>query len=147
MKKKEIAEKIVKSIDSSLYLGLREVPNRGQFLITGAQVGEMDFERYIGYCVQVRLGVGAFGTNQYFLRHPDGVLRTHENQSFFAMTDAQEALARAIFEVLPEDEDYEGGYALHEGREERIGYIIDDPTLERSQATCAFAITITSGGD
>jgi hypothetical protein len=46
------------------------------------------------------------GSNQVFLRHFDGKLQVHENQSFYAMTEEQENEVRESFESLPEDEEY-----------------------------------------
>ncbi|MGR6773625.1 plasmid protein [Pectobacterium brasiliense] len=95
---------------------------QGQFVVTGPNFQGDDM--HVGYCVQVRKGVGQFGSDIVFLRHSSGSLVAHENQCYGAMNAEQEGLARSVFEVLPEDEEYELGYSdcdkVHE-----IGFVIE----------------------
>lgn len=113
---------------------------RGQFVMTGMQMSS-SLEKYVGFCVQVRRGSGQFKSDMVFLRHYDGRLTTHENQSFFSLNEEQEKLAREIFQHLPEDEDYEHGYKCCDGIEE-IGFMIEDSKSKGSPAT-PFSIAIT----
>jgi hypothetical protein len=98
---------------------------QGMFVVTGLQVGERRPEKHIGFCIQVRVGRGQFGSDMVFLRHPDECLTTHENQFFYEMTPEQEALARPLFSHLPEDEDYSGGYRCCDKIHE-TGFIVEN---------------------
>lgn len=114
---------------------------QGCMVVTGAQVGTRDRERLLGYCVQIRKGRGQFGSDMVFLRHTDGSLVTHENQSFFLMTEEQELLAKPLFRELPEDEDYSHGYnCCNKVRE--VGFVIENSASVPTPDT-SFAITVT----
>jgi hypothetical protein len=104
----------------------------GQFVVTGLQAGGGTLKR-VGYCVQVRKRCGQYRSDMVFLRHHDGKLTTHENQSFYAMTAEQEALARSIFEVLPEDEDYTLGFSTDGVHE--VGFVIENSATPASPVT------------
>lgn len=121
-------------------------PQQGQMVLTGMQVGAAGAspEKRIGFCVQVRLGRGQFHSDMVFLRHPDGSLTTHENQSYYAMSPEQEALARTLFKVLPEDEDYAPGYICRDKIRE-VGFLIADSKSRPSPDT-PFSVTF-EGGD
>lgn len=121
-------------------------PVQGQFLVTGMQAGSRNSLDYIGYCVQIRKGCGQFGSDMYFLRRPDGGLTTHENQTFYAMTEEQEQLARTIFDVLPEDEDYSQGFKCCE-RILEIGFIIENSKSKASDVQDVVSLKITSGNE
>jgi len=101
-------------------------PEQGQFVGTGPMGYGLSL-RMVGYCVQVRLGRGGHGSHQVFLRHADGELVAHINQGFFALTPAQEVLARSIYEHAPEDEDYAGGYRCCDKIHE-VGFLIQKPS-------------------
>jgi hypothetical protein len=113
----------------------------GQFVMTAMQMSS-NLENYVGFCVQVRRRSGQFGSDMVFLRHYNGKLITHENQSFYSLNEEQEKLAREIFEHLPEDEDYSHGYKCFEGIEEK-GFMIEHSESKGTPDT-AFSITITS---
>ena len=114
-------------------------PAQGQFVVTGYQLGGASY-KMVGYCVQVRKNSGQFGSDMIFLRHFDGRLVTHENQSFYSLTEEQEILARSIFKVLPEEEDYSFGYKCCEGINE-VGFIIEKSATKGSPNT-PFTISI-----
>lgn len=111
-----------------------------QMVVVGAS-RDPDPEQGIGYCVQVRLGRGQFGSDMVFLRHPDDRLVTHENQGFWVMTPAQEALARPLFATQPEDEDCSHGYKCCGGVHEK-GFQVQDSVSSPTPDT-AFGITVT----
>lgn len=104
----------------------------GQFVVTGPQMGGGTIKR-VGYCVQVRRRCGQYRSDMVFLRHCDGKLTTHENQSFYALTAEQEALARSIFEVLPEEEDFSGSYSVNGVHE--TGFVIENSQTQGSPTT------------
>lgn len=116
-------KEILALTDYSLSMHSRGYPLQGQFVVTGPQM-RGDDESRVGFCVQVRKGRGAFASSVVFLRHPGGGLTIHENQSFFSLTDAQEALAREIFVELPENEDYSQGYTIANEFHE-LGFLIE----------------------
>ncbi|MEX3983781.1 hypothetical protein AB4Y45_32885 [Paraburkholderia sp. EG287A] len=114
---------------------------QGCMVVTGLQAGERNQERRLGFCVQIRKGRGQFRSDMVFLRHPDGRLVTHENQGFFLMTPEQEALARPLFEDLPEDEDFTHGY-LCCNKVKEVGFIVENSASEPAPDT-PFALTVT----
>jgi hypothetical protein len=91
----KMAEDIIKLKAASQYLSHGKLPTAGQYLITSMSMHDNYIEQ-IGYCVQVRLKSGAFGSNQYLIRHPNGSLICHENQSFYSMTPGQRGQIRMI---------------------------------------------------
>ena len=98
----------------------------GCLVVTGPQERAPNAERRLGYCVQVRLGRFGPDSDEIFLRQTDGSLVSYENQYFCRMTPEQEALARPLFAMLPESEDYAGGYSCVDEQHE-VGFIIAEP--------------------
>lgn len=138
-----LAGRIVSMVDYSRTL-YREPPRQGQFLVTGAQQGRRDALSKLGFCVQVRLGVGQFGSDIVFMRHAAGNLNTHENQSFIPMSEEQEALARQLFASHPEDEDYGLGYRCADGVHE-VGHIIESSASRAALNEVVVMVTVSSG--
>ena len=108
-------------------------PTPGKFYCTGMQQGNIHGEKgwikSVGYVVQVRLGVGAFGSHTVLMRHADGGLMCHENQSFYPIDEEKWLpLMKTVYPDMdmPEDEDYIKPYTLSTGQPE-IGKIIDKP--------------------
>lgn len=126
---------------SGLSSALIQKLTQGCMVVTGLQAGAREQERQLGFCVQIRKGRGQFSSDMVFLRHTDGKLITHENQGFFLMTPEQEALARPLFEDLPEDEDYSHGY-LCCNKVQEVGFIVENSASVPTPDT-PFAITIT----
>ncbi|QCT21812.1 plasmid protein [Jejubacter calystegiae] len=127
--------RIVESID---YLKMVDRPKQGQFVVTGPNFNGN--QGRVGYCVQIRVSVGQFGSDMVFLRHADGSLVIHENQCYIAMSEEQESLARSVFIVSPECEEYELGYSdclkVHE-----VGFIIEN-SKSRGTPDTPFTIAI-----
>lgn len=132
---------ILEQTDYDLFMGAMGHPKQGQFVTTGPQMGG-SLESRVGYCVQVRKGRGAYGSNVVFLRHPNGGLTTHENQSFFGLTPKQEALAREIFVELPEDENYSRGYSIQDEYHE-VGFLIEDASGDHPPAQSGSGVQLT----
>lgn len=124
------AKAIVEARDYNNMIGAMQYPAPGVYVITGPQVGNFHgaqgWHRHIGYVVQVRKKAGAFGSHMVLLRHPDGSLMRHENQSFYRMNEAWEARAKALFPagMTPEYEDYTQPYTLGDAYPE-FGPIIE----------------------
>ncbi|EBU5085886.1 plasmid protein [Salmonella enterica subsp. enterica] len=119
-------------------------PAQGQFVVTGPNF--KDDSARVGYCVQVRKHVGQFGSDMVFLRHVNGSLTVHENNCYIVMNAEQEALARSVFDVLPEDEEYDKGYRDCEKVHE-VGFVVEN-SASHGTPDIPFAITImtTKGG-
>lgn len=115
-----LLERIVGMTDRSRIIS-KSPAEPGTFVVTGMQQGSGNPFNIIGYTVQVREGVGQFGSDMVFLRHPRGNLNTHENQHFMRMSPEQEALARQLFKILPDEEDHTHPYKCCDGVEE-TGY-------------------------
>jgi len=123
-------KEIVDAYDYRLGI-LGQLPEIGEYLITGLQAGnlhgEKGWHKYIGYVVQIRKGIGCFGSNMILLRHPDGSLTPHENQLYYRMNDYWENKAKKLFKkgVVPESEDYTQPYTLG-GKYPATGKIIEN---------------------
>ncbi|EAM8673194.1 plasmid protein [Salmonella enterica] len=118
--------------------------SQGQFVVTGPNF--QGNHARVGYCVQIRKHVGQFGSDMVFLRHANGSLVVHENNCYCAMNKEQEELARAVFEVLPEDEDYELGYSDC-AKVLEVGFLIEKSQSRGTpDAPFSIAITKTTGG-
>jgi hypothetical protein len=124
------------------YMGQSTYPDYGEVVMSGRIQGKpYDFDHTIGYVVQIRKGRGQFGSDQYLVRHPTGVLATHENQSFWRVDSELSVDALSRFSPQPKDEGGDTEYKVAEGHPE-TGYIInltDDAPISR---TPAFGITI-----
>ncbi|WOY03089.1 plasmid protein [Dickeya fangzhongdai] len=138
MTKEYALARIIELNDFQRMIGLSCHPAQGQFVVTGPNFQGDDTR--VGYCVQVRKKVGQFGSDMVFLRHVNGSLTVHENQCYCAMNAEQEALARSVFEVLPEDEEHEQGYSDCEKVHE-IGFVIEH-SKSCGTPDVPFAITI-----
>ncbi|KWT95591.1 MULTISPECIES: hypothetical protein [unclassified Variovorax] len=123
------------------------IPGPGEFLVTGFQQGRRDALSRIGFCVQVRKGVGQFSSDIVFMRHAAGKLSTHENQSFIPMSPYQLKLARKLFagipeSNLPEDEDMTHGYRCQAGIHE-VGHIIENSASRAAPTAGVVLLNVT----
>ena len=119
-------------------------PKFGDTLLTGLIAGQKaSFERYIGYVVQIREKRGSFGSDQYFLRHPDGSIHVHENQSFFILTEEFSMKAQEFFETkISDNVDTESTeYTYMEGEPE-TGFIIPFKEGDKVSPSTSFCITV-----
>ena len=144
------AKEIVDNRDFENMVSTTKHPEPGEYVITGIQAGnlrgERGWQKYIGYVVQVRKKVGAFGSDIVLLRHPDGNLGQHENQNFFRMNDFWIKKAKALFPdgVAPKYEDYSQPYKLSNGYPETgkiIYYTENKPPRDDKPLT---KITVTN---
>ncbi len=135
----DVISDIVNSIDYQKMIGHDSNPAFGQFVVAGYNGGPA--ENRLGYCVQVRKKVGQFGSDIVFLRHANGALTAHENNCYVAVTDEQEAQARSVFKLLPDDEEPEKGYSDPAGVHE-TGFVIEDSASKASMGGPSVAITV-----
>jgi len=152
MDKETQFKEIVEARGDGKMVSLSSHPLPGEYVITSIQAGNLRGERgwgfYIGYVVQVRKQAGAFGSDMILLRHPDGTLMRHENQSFYRMRPDWEEKAKALFNegITPEMEDYTQPYTLGNGEYPETGAIIEPnnngPEPDNSPMA---SITITHG--
>lgn len=118
-------------IESRNYQNMTTKPKPGEYVITGIQVGnlqgEKSWNRYIGYVVQIRKEAGSFGSDMVLLRHPDGKLCPHHNQSYHRMDKFWLEKAKELFpkEMTPDKyEDYSKPYTV-DNRYPEVGKIIE----------------------
>lgn len=82
--------------------GVLDHPKPHHYYVTSMQMGnlsgEQGWELYLGYVVQIRKGVGQFGSDLVLMRHPNGKLWRHENQSFFMVPEELIDVAKGFFE-------------------------------------------------
>lgn len=141
MNKTEIIQSILSERTAEQMIFNPKYPGLNQFVTTGLQMDNKDFNRYLGYCVQIRKKCGQFGSDMVFLRHPNGSLTTHENQCFYSLTEEQESLAQTVFEILPKDEDYSLGFNCC-AKIKEVGFLIEKSESKPSPNT-PFSITVT----
>lgn len=115
-------------------------PMPGEYILTGMQAGNIRGERgwqlYLGYVVQVRRKGGAFGSDMVLMRHPDGTLMRHENQTYYRIDDCLLEQAKSLFITIPEEEDYTVAFTLANNTFPETGKIIepkkDGPPVDNS---------------
>jgi hypothetical protein len=130
-----------------------EHPQNSEYIVTGIQAGnirgELGWHKYIGYVVQVRKGVGAFGSDLILIRHPNGELNSHENQMYYRINEELKSKTKALFykKIGPEKEDYSQPYTIA-GKYPAIGKIIesDVPHPIPDNSPLAKITTICSDG-
>lgn len=138
-------DRIVRMTDRRAMIGLSSHPAQGQFVVTGMQPWATTRLSMVGFCVQVRVGFGQFGSDMIFLRHADGSLTTHENQCFYALSEDQVALARRVFVMLPEDEDYGHGYRCA-NKVHEVGFVITGSRSPAAPVKAGMAIRVELAG-
>lgn len=114
MDREKILKAIVDARDFKRMVGMMESPAPGEYVITGPQMGNNNFDMYVGYAVQIRKKAGAYGSDLVLLRHPSGTLGRHENQCFCRVSEHWEKKIKSLYEddVAPELEDYTQPYFL-----------------------------------
>lgn len=133
-------KEVVDSRDYERMVPFNHYPDPGDYVITGIQMGNLHGEKgwhfYVGYVVQVRLEAGAFGSHMVLIRHPDGTLMRHDNQSYYWMDGVWLQRAKDLFPggmTYQEHEDHSKPYTLNEGNHPATGAVIqpqdwaDDP--------------------
>jgi hypothetical protein len=104
---------------------MSEYPEFGQIVRSGLMQGkDYIFDNAIGYIVQIRKKRGQYGSDQYLVRHPDGSLVVHENQSFWVVDSELGKLALSYFKYPIEEDGTDIEYTIGDGFPE-TGYIID----------------------
>lgn len=102
---------LLAGVTAESYIGMydsfvsKNLPVRGAWVITGPGLGPIMWR--VGYVCQIRLKRGQFGSDMYLIRHADGTLICHENNSYIAMSRVDIDLIRPHFVYLPEDEEKE----------------------------------------
>lgn len=97
---------------------------------------------FIGYPVQVRKGVGAFGSDVVLIREVDGQLSTWENQGFLLLTKEELEIVMPLFEENIEyDKANKNGYSIR-GNSLEKGYIVENSEY-KSEINSTVTITKT----
>lgn len=124
----EVLQSIITKNNYSKMVSMFERPSQGQFIMTGeTTLGGCAWR--VGYCLQIRTGFDDFKSEMTMIRIHDGSIIAHENQIFYTLDPEQEALARSIFKVLPEAEDFKQPYNCPD-RISRSGFMVDLKTPE-----------------
>lgn len=108
--------------------------------------GKYPKTNFIGYPVQVRKDVGAFGSDVVLIREFDGELSTWENQGYLLLTKEELEIATPIFEKLISDdkENWENGFTIN-GNNREIGYIIEKSEYESTPVAPISITTLENG--
>lgn len=99
----------------------------GDYVITGHQQGSQPLINHTGYIVQVRGKAGDYGSDLVLIRHPDGRLMQHANQSYYKVSPQWLDNVIALFpEGMTPDgyEDYSEAYTLAGGSFPEVGKVI-----------------------
>lgn len=110
----------------------------GDLVVTGLQSGNAtDMAKYVGRVVQIRIGQGAFGTDVWLLRHPDGTLLSHENQGFWKLSllDAKDVRTRYYTQEIWDWDSPDTEYSICD-QNPATGFIVPKPDVG-SEARCA----------
>lgn len=108
----------------------KDVPEHGDFLVPGPHiVMDPNTDSRVGYVVQVRIGIGAFGSNMVLLRHPCGTLVPHENNAFYKVPEGiyTEFMIDQYDGEYEKEMNYTGPYTLSGGAFPETGAIIEKP--------------------
>ena len=138
----DLKKEILDNLDHGLMVWNGDDAKFGDFLVTGPTAP--NFERVLGYVVQVRKGWGAFGSDRFLIRTADEGLMTHENQCFWKLTEEQVEEVKPFFSFTPEDElkdNPELIYSIRHDQEEK-GFLVDKTNAP--ERTDSFAMTITT---
>ena len=126
------------------FLGFDEYPEYGKIVMTGLIQGqEYDFEHAIGYVVQIRCKRGQYGSDQYLVRHSDGILAVHENQSFWLVPDSLAEKALELFVQTPCQEGGDTEYSIGADFPE-TGYLIEFNEGDPTGDSPSFGLVITT---
>ena len=145
MSKEQEKEKLFKKIRESNkeFLMLNRYPEHGELVISALiQNKEYNFDNAVGYVVQIRKKRGDFGTDQYFLRHCNGKLTVHENQSFYVVPESLVDEALSFFDIKKEEEPKDEIEYIYQGYKE-TGYIIDFKEGDPVSNDASFIMTTT----
>lgn len=144
-----LLKEIVDSRDYEKMTHFGEHPMPGKYVITGPQAGGFrGWQLYVGYVVQVRKLAGEFGSDIVLIRHPDGTLGRHENQSFHSMDDFWIEKLKSLFvEGVSFDLEYKEAYTLG-GKYPEIGGIVepnDNGPVPKNSPMCMITVSNADG--
>ncbi|KXX72751.1 hypothetical protein [Flammeovirga sp. SJP92] len=94
---------------------------KNKYVITGLQQGGANFDKRVGRVAQVRLEAGDFGSDNVLLRHCDGTLQQHTNQSFWLIPDKFTEYLNECFKDVYLDDSDKQNYTL-EGQDSERGF-------------------------
>jgi len=113
---------------------------RFQVIVALPTLKNIDKLDFIGYPVQIRKGIGAFGSDIVLLRDSNGDLSSWENQGFLILNEIQLSLINPHFEeYVKEDKEYKGEWTMR-GKYPEIGWIVSKP---KSVPTESSSVEIT----
>jgi hypothetical protein len=127
---------IIDALDYSKMVNFTGSPVVGEYYITGIQAGPENLNLRVGYVAQVRKRAGCFGSDIVLIRHPNGCLGVHENQSYFSMDKYWKDKLKELYptDMTPEKyEDYSEPYTLVGGKYPEKGKVIEPPPDNQSK--------------
>jgi len=144
-----IKEEIMRGVDHSNFIaGLYDtgtILEYGDYVLSGLC---SDGSRALGYVVQVRKKWGAFGSDMFFIRDHRGGLATHENQSFWKLTERQTEAVKRFFKYMPNEELVDNPdifYSVKDNFREQ-GFIVEPDNAPERVDSFAIAMTISKAG-
>jgi len=120
---------MTKIADNNEYFGKRvhiwTALHKNSYVITGLLPLNVDYiaDNSVGRVVQVRLKAGAYGSNCVILRHVNGSLIPHENQSFFEIPEQFHQYLDTCFDGVYLDDSDRYEYSL-QGEFKESGFLV-----------------------
>lgn len=144
--KEKLFEEIQKKSNSK-YTDSSDDFKYGQFVRIGLIQGKpFDFDHCVGFLVQIRKKRGAYGSDQYIIRHSNGKLMTHSNQMFWKISDTLIEDIVKFFPHTPEEE-FEGNEEIEyniEGEKPEKGFLIEYKEGDPREDSPHFTMSITT---
>jgi len=108
-----------------------DLSHKNKYVITGLQQGGSTVDTRVGIAVQVRLEAGDFGSDNVLLRHVNGKLQQHHNQSFWLIPDEYKEYLDEMFKDHLYDDADEMEYTLGADRSNpEKGFIVPSKITE-----------------
>jgi len=142
---KQAKQEVLDTLDHSLFVtgfgGVEEKLKYGDYVVSGMSTSGI---QTVGYVVQIRKEWGAFGSTMFFVRDQNGDLATHENQSFWKLTEKQIDLVKTFFKYDPDKELAENPdltYSIACDHRQSGFIVSSDDAFDRVDS-CAMAISV-----
>lgn len=120
--------------------------NQYEVIVGMPTIGKNPKTDFIGYPVQIRKSVGAFGSDVVLIREFDGQLSTWENQGFLLLTKEELEIAAPFFEehISYDKDNSELGFTIN-GENREIGYIVEKSKYESNSIQPVSITTLKDG--
>lgn len=95
--------------------------DKGKYVLSG--LINPTLEQKLGILVQVRQGLGAYGSDTVLIREQDGTLSSHHNQCFWIIPDEYKNELDELFQDIYKDDADLHEYSI-EGKEKLKGFLV-----------------------